>query len=108
MERTIINRDYEVAAADVEYVNGIVEQLLDAPAAASAIEHDHWGEIRCEVSVRRFTDSKAQCVRWALVLDGDEYELRDYPNKREALSAFRTFVAKCAAEGVVWAETTIA
>jgi len=104
MERLIISPDFEVE--DVEYVSAILEQVYDqAPgtAAAVAVENDPWGEPRCEVSVCRFRDPKIGLIRWALLIDGDELELRDYPNKAEAMSAYRTFIRKCAAEGVIWA-----
>lgn len=106
MERLIMSPEFDVAEADVDYVSAILDQVYDQPqgtAAAVAVENDPWGDPRCEVSVRRFRDPKIGLIRWALLVDGDDLELRDYPNKAEAMSAYRTFVRKCAAEGVIWA-----
>ncbi len=102
MERVIMAPDRSLDDADGAYLDTILEQIFDAPAAAVTTESDQHGETRCEVSVRPFNDPKAMRVRWALVISSDEFELRDYASKREAMSAYREFLQMCEASGIVW------
>ena len=106
IERVILTAD--TALADEAYVDAILEEVFESTTvAASAIENDHWGELRCEVTVRRYIDPKIRRVRWAMLLESDECELRDYATKREALSSFRRFVQWCEAGGIAWDQVAI-
>jgi hypothetical protein len=109
MERNIITPD--VTLTDGGYLDALIDALYDAlydaPIVAITTERDRNGEIQCEVTVRRFTEPRIGRVRYALVLDGDEYELRDYANKAEAVSAYRRFIRRCAADGVTWSASDV-
>ena len=100
MERTILTPD--VTLADAEYVDALIEASFDAPVVAITTEVGPDGDLRCEVTVRRFRDPRLNRIRYAFMLSSDECELRDYPNKAEALSAYRRFIRACMAAGIVW------
>lgn len=105
MERLILTAEVELH--DEAYLNELIGTIYDAPRFARTIENDYNGEVRCEVTVRRFVDPAISRVRWAMVLDGDEFEIRDYATKSEAMAAYREFVRKCAADDVHWAESDV-
>lgn len=109
MERIIITQTagVEETPMDETYMDALIEAVTDGTVVAITTENDWNGEVRCEVTVCRFTEPKINRVRYAMVLSGDVYELRDYANKREATSAYRAFIRLCAADGVVWSASDV-
>lgn len=105
MERTILTPD--ATLDDAEYVDVLIEAAFDAPVVAMTTEVGPNGDLRCEVTVRRFRDPRLSRVRYAFMVSSDECELRDYPNKAEALSAYRRFIRACMAAGIVWTTSDI-
>lgn len=58
------------------------------------------------VSVRKFTDPRLRRDRWALVLEGEFYTVRDYVNREEARLAYLDLLTRYAGGGVVWDATS--
>lgn len=101
MERIILTPDF-VCSDDEAYIEEVLKRVFDAEPEGVAYERDSYGEIRCELTLRRFVDPKSMTVRWAMMISADEFELRDYASKREAMSGYRRFRKECEAEGIVW------
>jgi hypothetical protein len=87
---------------DTAYLADLLDAIEGADSVVYSATFEGGREVRCEISVRRYTDPRWLLTRWAMVLAGDEYEVRDYATKGEAMEAYKVLVRRCAVDGVVW------
>lgn len=91
---------------DTGYLAQLLLVISEAPVLMFANTKENSPGDQYVVSVRRFTDPRLRTERWALVLEGEFYTVRDYVNREEARLAYLDLLTRYARGGVVWDATS--
>lgn len=85
--------------ANEEYLNAILDAIDNTVAVKNTAT---FGDASCAVSLHRFLDPMVYVNRWAVVLDAEVYEVRDYATQGEAESAYAVLKEATGPDGVMW------